>query len=280
MNDLGKIKKYQVSKTTPLGYMLSDGENEYFLHRNESNFRELAPRDEVEAFIYSDKKGRLAATLYLPTMTVDSVGFGTVAAVNKDFGLFLNIGISKDVLLSADDLPEDFSDWPRPGDKIACRLKARGGRLLAKPATKTDFLSLQKITLEEGTEVTAHVYRKTPSGVNLVTEDFNVIFVYKEHLKKEYRLGEKAEVLISGKGRDDYYGIIPLDKEKQAASDREKILEYLKKMDGAMAITEKSDAIVIKKVFDMSKRAFKAALASLEKEGIIEIQEDKVILLV
>ena len=73
MNDLGRIKKFKVTRTTKLGYMLTDGEKEYFLHRNESNYRDLQEGDGVEAFIYADKKGRLAATLYLPTATVERV---------------------------------------------------------------------------------------------------------------------------------------------------------------------------------------------------------------
>lgn len=83
MNNLGKIKEFKVVKETKLGYMLVEGKNEYFLHHNESNYQILQPGDSVKAFIYADKKGRLAATLYLPTMTVDKIGFGTVVAVTE-----------------------------------------------------------------------------------------------------------------------------------------------------------------------------------------------------
>jgi predicted RNA-binding protein (virulence factor B family) len=46
-----------------------------------------------------------------------------------------------------------------------------------------------------------------------------------------------------------------------------------------MAVTEKSDAIVINKVFNMSKKAFKIAIGGLYKERLIEIYADKIILL-
>lgn len=280
MNDLGRIKKFKVTRTTKLGYMLTDGEKEYFLHRNESNYRDLQEGDGVEAFIYADKKGRLAATLYLPTATVERVGFGTVADVSAEYGAFLNIGISKDVLLSADDLPGDLSVWPKQGDRIACILKVRRGRLLAKPATKKDFLGLAKKTLELGSVQAAFVYRITASGINLVTPCFNVIFVHRGQLRKEYRLGEKVEVRITARNEDDHSGIIHFDRDKQIAADREKIIAYLKNKDGAAAINEKTSPLVIRKLFGLSKRAFKTALKSLKEEGIIEIQEDKIILLI
>ncbi len=280
MNNLGKIKEFKVTRETKLGYMLADSNNEYFLHRNESNYQVLQPGDAVKAFIYTDKKGRLAATLYLPTMTVEETGFGTVVAVNKKIGAFINIGVSKDVLLSLDYLPEAFYQWPQVNDKIACKLRVQGNRLVAKPATKTDFKSFKKPELDIGTKLNAYVYRITQSGINLVTEDFNIIFVYKANLRKEYRIGEKVETTIIQKNPDDYTGNIHFDKEKQILSSKEKILEYLRKNYGAMAITERSDSLVIKKVFAMSKGEFKTALSALYQEGIIEIQEDKVVLMV
>lgn len=280
MNNFGKIKEFKVVKETKLGYMLVEGKNEYFLHRNESNYQILQPGDSVKAFIYADKKGRLAATLYLPTMTVDRIGFGTVVAVNRSYGAFINIGISKDVLLSLDYLPEAFYEWPHVSDKIACKLRVRGERLFAIPATKNDLKNIKKPELEIGTKVNAYVYRISTSGINLVTDDFNIIFVYKANLRKEYRIGEKVETIIIQKNLDDYTGNIHFEKEKQISSDKEKILEYLRKNYGAMAITEKSDALVIKRVFAMSKRAFKTTLTTLQEEGLIEIQEDKIVLLV
>jgi hypothetical protein len=151
--------------------------------------------------------------------------------------------------------------------------------LLAKPATKTEFLEVEKSPLSIGDNVIGYVYRITPSGINLVTENFNIIFVYKDELRKKYRIGEKVEVRISRKNLDDYAGSLAAEKVSRILSDREKILEYLKENYGAMAITENSDALVINKVFNMSKRAFKNAIGNLYKDGLIEIQTDKIVLL-
>jgi predicted RNA-binding protein (virulence factor B family) len=277
--NLGKIRNYSVLRETQLGYILSDGETEYFLHRNESKYQKLLPGDQVKAFIYSDKQGRLAATLYLPELSSEKVGFARVVDVNYNLGLFLNIGISKDVLLSRDDLPEDRELWPQAEDRLVCRLKVRGTRLLAKLATKDEILEGAAKELSPDEKVNGYVYRITKDGINLVTEDFAVIFVYYTNLRKKYRLGEKVEVKIIRKNDDDYSGTTIEQKEKMLKTDQELILAYLKDHQGVMAITEKSDALVIYRVFNMSKKAFKNALGSLYKERKIEIFDDKIVLL-
>lgn len=278
--NLGKICSFTVDRETNIGYMLTDGKNEYFLHRNESNYQRLLPNDVVKAFIYADKKGRIAATLHLPKATIDQIGFSEVAGINKQIGLFLNIGISKDVLLSVDDLPEDQTIWPQEGDQLLIRLKVKGGRLVAKMVTKDEILEAAKEKkIEINDQVNGYVYRITKDGINLVTTDFAVIFVYYTNLRKKYRLGELVEVTITRINDDDYSGTTIQQKEIVIKSDKELILEYLHNNQGVMAITEKSNPLVIYRVFNMSKKAFKNALGSLYKDRKIEIFEDKIVLL-
>ena len=64
MNEfLGTIQKYKVVRETDLGYVLTyDGTDEFFLHRNETNFQKLTTGQVVDAFLYTDKKSRLALT--------------------------------------------------------------------------------------------------------------------------------------------------------------------------------------------------------------------------
>lgn len=278
---LGKINKYTVIRETNIGYMLTfDGNDEYFLHRNESNYYNLKPGDIVDAFLYSDKKGRIAATLYIPTVTVDKAGFTKVKDVNFKIGAFLNIGTSKDVLLSRDDLPISFSDWPMTDDIIACRLRVKGDRLVAKMLTKDEIIEHnKKIELPIDEKVEGFVYRITDDGINIVTKSFDVIYVYRTNMRKKYRIGEKVNVRIIQKNVDDYSGTLIEQKEKMIKDDREIILEYLKTHQGVMAITENSDPAVINHVFNMSKKSFKNAIGSLYKERIIEIHDDKIILL-
>lgn len=116
--NLGLINEYKVLKETDIGYTLLLDDLEYFLHKNETNFRDLKDGEVVKAFLYLDKKGRPALTLAIPKITIEKEGFATVVTSIKDLGVFVNIGISKDMLLSKDELPEDYKLWPVIGDKI------------------------------------------------------------------------------------------------------------------------------------------------------------------
>ena len=276
---LGYINKFIVDRETQLGYVIKKDENEFFLHRNECCGKTPVVGETLEAFIYVDKKGREAATLHLPTITCEKVGMGEVVLVKEDLGAFVNIGISKDILLSKDDLPLGFRNWPKVGDKVACSMKIRAKKLVLKLASKNEILkSSENISMAENEKVDAYVYRITDDGINLVTEDLNVIFVYKNNYRGKYHIGQKANVKIIKKNMEDYSGTLIEQKELQIQDDKNIILEYLNNNNGVMMITEDSDPELIFHVLRMSKSAFKKALGGLLKENLIEITSDKIIL--
>lgn len=72
---IGDINKLKVDRKTDIGYMLSDGNEQVFLHNNETNHEELRDNQMVDAFLYYDFKGRLAATLSKPIITVNRAAF-------------------------------------------------------------------------------------------------------------------------------------------------------------------------------------------------------------
>lgn len=274
---IGEINKFKVLRETNLGYMLLGGDEEFFLHHNECNGKTLFPDDEVEAFLYADKKGRVAATLHTPKATLTKCGFCEVVGKTEN-GVFVNIGISKDILLSRDVLPEEQNAWPNEGDVIFCKLRIRSERLLISPCNKEEILSQKEEDLEIGSTYDGYVYRLTKNGINVVTLNKNVIFIYFANIRKKYRLGEKVSVKILHKNEDDFSGTVNEQKEHLMVDDAKKILEYLASHGGTMMVTEDSDADVIYHLFKMSKSAFKRAIGKLYKERKILILEDKIIL--
>jgi len=279
-SNLGKLNKFKVLRETNLGYMISDGTYEYFLHRNETNFLKLNEGDMVIAFIYSDKLGRIAATLYTPKVTTEKSGFAEIVGINQKVGAFINIGTNKDVLLSRDDLPITYSEWPEVGGFVLVTLKVKGDRLVAKMLTKDEILEKsENIELPLNEKVHGYVYRITPDGINIVTDTYDVVYVFHTNLRKRYHIGEEVNVKILRKNIEDYNGTLIEQKERMIDDDKEVILEYLKEHQGMMGITESSDAAVIAKVFTMSKKSFKNAIGRLYKERKIEIMEDKIVLL-
>ena len=178
---LGHIDRYKVGRETKLGYVLLKNDVEYFLHHNECNGRILYKDDYVDAFLYADKQGRLAATLYPPLLEAGQINFLEIKGLKEELGVFCDIGISKDILLSRDDLPHDFKVWPKVGEKIVGELRVRGERLIIKLATKSEIIAKDvddRAKYEIGDSVSGTIYRISDEGISLATNDFQIILLF------------------------------------------------------------------------------------------------------
>ena len=274
---IGKISNFRVLRETNLGYILEDIDgNEYFLHHNECDGKHLHFNDNVDAFLYVDKQKRVAATLYKPFVTTKKASFCEVVG-ESDSGVYLNIGISKDILFSKDSYVEKYA--PKIGDLLLGNLKYRSGNLYFRLLNKDEIIALNKgDKLEEGNKYLAYVYRIAEAGVNFVTKDFNVIFVHKTNIRKTLHLGEGVEVKITKVNETDYTGTTIEQKEIERLSDADIILNYLNEHNGVMNYGDKTDPMIIDHVFKMSKSAFKRALGKLYKDGLIILEDKKTIL--
>lgn len=278
MMKLGLISKYKVERETNLGYTISDESGEYFLHHNECNHQKFKDGQIIEAFLYTDKQRRIAATCYMPYITLEKGGLCEV--VNRtETGAYVNIGISRDLLLSSDDLPKKL--MPKIGDKVACKIRIKNNNLYIRLLNKQNIQELQdNVLLNNKQKVKGHVYRVTDDGLNFIDEHFNIIFVHKNNLKKEYRVGEEIEgriINVNENFPNEYSATTIEQKELVLEDDKKTIMEYIDTHFGVIPFSENSDPEVIERVFKMSKSAFKRAIGSLYKDKLIIIEENRII---
>src|SRR5690554_3245251 len=175
---IGETQQLVVDRKTDIGYMLTSEQDEVFLHFNESLHQTLNPGDLVDAFLYLDHKGRVAATLKIPFISVERPAFLEVKDVVSSLGVFLDMGISKDVLLSKDDLPFDYDLWPMVGDMIYVVLHIKG-KMVAKLASKSDIILKLEETLNVKDEFDCYVQNIGKNGLNLLSNKRNLVFVYR-----------------------------------------------------------------------------------------------------
>ncbi len=279
---VGKIYEFIVDRETKLGYVLTidDNEEEYFLHHNECNGRVLKIGEKVNAFLYVDKKNRVAATLFKPFIELNQIGLLKVVNVNHEIGLFINNGISKDILLPKEDLPKNYRIWPLVDDYLPVEMRYRMGKLIMKLTNKDRIIEkCEKVDkLNRDDRVNGYVYRITLDGINIVSDDFEIIYVYKTNYRGNYHLGQRVSVRIIDIHDTDYSGTLIEQKEVQIQDDKRIILDYLNDHNGVMMITENSSPELINHLFNMSKGAFKKAIGGLLKENKVEILNDKIIL--
>ncbi len=277
MKNAGEVYSLKVLRKTDIGYMLTDGEDEYFLHNRQSN-DELKEDEVVLAFLFYDSYKRLTATLEKPSVTVNSPSWAKVKEVNYKIGIFMDINISKDILISKDFLPENYDLWPQVDDLLYIVLKSKNNQLVAKIVGKT-LIDNREVGLYEGEVVDANVTRIMPEGISCYTEELGIIFIHKTQMRSQVRLGEKISVkVVKVLDNGEYNGTLINQKENQMGDDAKIILNYLEKLNGKMRYGNDSKPEDILKIFNMSKKAFKRALGNLYKERKIKFEDNYTLL--
>ncbi len=270
---------FQVGKKTDEGYILIHDEANVPLPHSECD-RTLEVGEKIEAFLYIDHTKGLVATTKEPYIDMHTPGFVNVVEKKEGLGVFVDIGLNKDMLVSKDDLPYLKKHWPEKGDTLLCYLKTAKRQMVARPVSRfkvQDFIK-PKAPLEKGDTVEAFVFRVADEGLVTFTREGHEIFIYYKHTRKEHRYGEKLDVTIVVKRDDGHYnGTLIEQKETMLEKDAQRVYDYLK-THKAMPFTDKSDPGDIYETFHMSKAAFKRALGRLYKEELVELKKDKTIL--
>lgn len=281
---IGHINKFKVERKTNLGYILKDQDIEVFLHQNDCGGREPEIGSEVSAFVYFDHQGRVAATLDKPLITTVDCDFVKVVDV-MPYGVFVDIGIRKDILLSADDLPLNKALWPKPGDEVYAYLKLQKKRaLLIDLATREDFLDI-KVPADPsvfGQKLNVRVIKIGAEGVNVISTEGYLGFIHHTEYREEPRLGALIEARVTYVRPDGEINLSLLPRKEMAmVEDQETIYQFLKQNDGVLPICDKSSPEEINALLNMSKASFKRALGGLLKKRLVKQDlENKCIVLI
>lgn len=273
---LGQVVNLKVARITEFGYFLTDGCEDVMLHKNEAK-REYTEEEDVEVFLYPDAKGRIAATDTIPFITVNHYGWAQAADVKPGIGIFLNIGIKKELLLGEEDLPAHKSVWPIKGDMLFTTIRiSRYNRMYARLATDKviEEIAVKATKKDFNKNVQGHIYRTAKVGSWVYTTEGFKGFIHESQREKEPRLGEKVEgriidVKINGSINVSLLG----RKQETLDDDAERIFAFLQSRNGAMPYSDKSLPEDIMERFNLSKSAFKRALGRLMKDGKIYQEE-------
>lgn len=279
MIEFGNINTLNVLRKSDIGYMLTDGKSQILLHFRETK-GELQIGDKLDVFVYFDKQHRPCATMMLPDVTIQKPGFAEVVESLSNVGVFINIGTTKDILVSKDYLPYDEALWPNIGDKLVVRLKVKHEMLVAKPLAKPEILELsdKNVAYALDEEILGYVVRTGDEGIGICTKEFIYIFVHKTHLRGKYRLGEEVKPKIILIKKDEYNGTLTQNKEYMIDEDEQIIIDYLKIHKNKMRITAKSSSELVERELKLSRKAFKRALGGLYKNHKVDFDGEFTIL--
>lgn len=280
----GTIERLIVRREkSPFGYFLGDAEqeegSEVLLPYGETEGARFEVGEDAEVFLFHDDKGRLTATRRRPLLTLGQLGRLKMADFHPRFGCFLEIGISRQLLLPVKELGLRRELWPQPGDELHVVMKHdKEGRMLARLARIEDFQTLvfRAPTSWHHDEKDAWVTDGFRDGYFALVEGgvlgFGALgYIPNAGAPRPLRIGEKVRGRVT-QVRDDGRVTLSLRpaKEKGRLEDADRLLAFLRERPGgAMPYSDESPADVIQRRFGLSKSAFKRAIGKLMKEGLV-----------
>ncbi|WP_235857548.1 CvfB family protein [Paenibacillus albiflavus] len=268
----------------PNGYFLSNGVQDVLLHYSEV-VGTIKPGDHVDVFIYHDTYDRMMATMKQPLLQLGDLAKLEVVDIHPRLGVFLEMGLGRNLLLPIRELPEKKELRPEIGDHVFVTMNTdKSGRLIAR-AAREEELSARCIRAPESWKnnwVEATVYKPLQMGTFVVCDagviGFGIIgLIPAAERVKPLRLGERVKVRIAFVREEDGRVNLAMRQLKQVGrvEDADIILKLLQERpDGGMPYSDSTPADIIQTRFGLSKSAFKRALGKLMKEGLIEQREN------
>jgi len=281
-NLLGIVSDYRVIKLTPIGAFLSpcvsDGPDpsevsrfEILLPQNEFADSELKRGDIIQAFTYLDSEDRPVSTLRTPYLSLGGLALLKCSQAS-DFGAFLEWGLMKDLFLPF----KEQTYKVKAGDEVLVTLYMdKSSRLCA--SMKVYKLLKTDSPYNPGDHVTGLVYQLSDRfGAYIAVDDIYSARIPEKDLVKTIKIGDRPTLRVSKVLPD---GKLELSMREpaymQLSDDCERIMAELNKTkNGFLPYHDKTESLILKTKFNMSKNAFKRAIGHLYKQGKINISED------
>ena len=267
----GVVNTLKVNRVSQPGIYLISGDETEVLLPNIYVKKEMAIDSLVDVFIYTDSEDRLVATTIKPYLYLNE--FASLKIVDSaKFGYFVDIGLAKDLLVPKNRQKGSFEVGSYK--VLQMQFDERTNRLIA---SEKYSLKNEPKGLKQGDEVEILLYSKTPLGYKVIVNNLYEGMIFHSEIFENVKIGDRKRAYIKNL-REDSKLDISLQKIGQKV-DTNKILDILEKNGGAINFTYKSDAEDIKRVFAMSKKAYKATLTKLIEDKKIILSEDKISIL-
>lgn len=264
--------------TVITGLVTDENEKSYFIQKDGGTFAlaksegEHNVGDTINGFAYIDQHQRARVTTSEVATTRTSYGWGEVAEVRRDLGVFLDVGLAdKQFVVSLDHLPELKELWPKKGDKLyVCLDVDKKDRIWALPADPEIFQKMAGPGYNnmQNQTLPAIVYRLKLSGTFVYLPENNMLgFIHPSERYNEPRLGEVVNARVIGFRDIDRTLNLSLKPRsfEMLDNDAQMILIYLESNGGFMTLNDKSSPEDITSTFGISKGQFKKALGGLMK---------------
>ncbi|QTH63421.1 GntR family transcriptional regulator [Psychrosphaera ytuae] len=270
MIEVGKTNTLTVTKMMDFGAYL-DGENlgEILLPRKHEPDN-IDVGDELEVFVYLDSEDRPVATTQKPKVEVGQFAYLEVKDTNR-VGAFLDWGLDKDLMVP-------YGEQHRPlevGKKVLVYVYLDKIDQRPTASSKVDkFLQDENQgTFKPNQAVSLIIANSTDLGYKAIINHSHYGLLFKQDVFRRLSFGQSIKGFIKRIRQDGRIDLTLEGGKVTRDKDAEVIKRFLEKEGGFAAVHDKSDPELIKKLFGMSKGAFKKTIGAMYKSGDITIEK-------
>ena len=269
--ELGVINTLKINRDTEPGLYLEASDEEVILLPNAYVTDDMQVGDELDVFVYRDSEDRLVCTTEEPYGMKDQFIITKVVDTMK-FGAFVDWGLPKDLFVPRNKQKTPFE----VGDRRIIRIieDVETNRLIGVEKV-TSFLTKDIKDLKMNDEVRLLIFAKTPLGFKVIVNNMYEGLIYQNEIFKKLEVSNDIVGYVK-KIRDDGkldISLQPVGKDVAGDVNTQKILKLLKQNENCLPYNYKTDVAVIKKVFGISKKAYKRTLTSMVDSNTIELDE-------
>jgi len=277
MAEIGKYNSLRVIKEVDFGVYL-DGETEgEILMPIRYVPANCKVGDYVDVFLYLDSEDRPIATTETPFALVGEFAMLRVNSVNK-IGTFLDWGIMKDLLVPFREQKVTMIEGR--SYLVYIYVDEESKRIVAS-AKLGKFLDKSVPDYSVGQQVDLVIESETDLGYKAIINNSHWGILYENEVFEQLAKGLKVKGYVKKIRTDNKIDLSlhPLGYEKVDPL-TQMILDELKKEGGFIAISDKSEAEEVYRVFGISKKSFKQAIGALYKRRMITLSTDGIRLII
>ena len=271
MLQIGNYNQLKIARITATGAFLSSEAGEILLPGRLVP-KGAEPGSLLNVFIYVDSEDRLTATTRKPRAVVGDFALLKVKD-NVTVGTFLDWGLEKDLLLP-------FGEQTAPlrrGEEVLVRVYLHSSDRVAASARLDRFLLPADGTLADGDMVELLIYAYSDLGAKVVINSTFGGLLFKNELYSTPTIGQRLQGYVKKIREDGKIDVtLRTGGAREAAIDREVILDALKAHKGLLPLSDKSTPEAIAGLLRMSKKSFKKAIGGLYKEGLVDMTPEGV----
>ncbi len=228
--------------------------------------------DPLDAFVYVDADGHLAATMTVPKAFAGEIAWLEAVTVNRS-GAFFDWGLPKDLFVPRSELVERVDI----GASYFVKLILDDQNRILGTTKIEDYLSDHAFYFTAGQKVSLLIGDKTPLGIKAIVNHTCWGLLYENEIHQPLAKGQAVDGYIKSI-REDHKIDLSLFRAgyKKEYDLPNRILTMLRDNRGELPFGDNSAPEAIYATFGVSKKAFKQAIGSLYKKKLIVIGKSSI----